>query len=456
MSSPTFVDLTVTDTATINTLNCTISNTTDLITTNATINNIVTNSITTDASGIILLGDSSDIITIEGSIVNIGLAGGIVNLLGTTTYIDTQNTLIKDALITLNNGGSSITAIGSGIEIEGTSNVIVASLKLDNNLDFIVDSQNDKLTCSNIVCTNLSGLATVSASVANITTAYVNSLTVTGLTNMKGDIILGDSTLDSLTCNASATFSGIYNNGTITTDNLTATSIVGTLTTSAQPNITSVGILNGLQVTGNLLVGSLGTNLYVNNMSGKVGFGTGSTLSSSSKVEVVGGLKCDTLEITSLNPSSITTANLTVLDNTILGNISTDTLTVNATSAFNANITANNSMVIGTSNVNVLTCNAKSEFYGGIRFRSSQTYDKIYSATGTTTSGQRTFTTPSGMFTSLPTATVSCIVDDLNMRICWIRTATFSAGVATFVCRVVATDNSTVSGVPVNIICIGD
>lgn len=341
MSSPTYVNLTVTDTATINNLNCSINNTTDIIASNATLSNITANSITSGSSGSLYIGDSNDLIDIQGSIINIGLSGGVINLLGTTTYIDTENTQIKDALITLNNGGSNISAINSGIEIEGTSNIIVASLKLDNNLDFIIDSTNDKLTCSNITCTNISGIVSISATNANITgTLTTNILSVTGNTtlgDLSSDTIDINSTITGFTSNGviavtnatastSSTTGAFKVNGGISTQNniyasgtINAPTLTGTISTPAQTNITSVGILNGLQVTGNnLLIGSLGINLYVNNTSGKVGFGTGSTLSSSSKVEIVGGLKCDTLDITSFNPASITTTtiNSTTINNT--------------------------------------------------------------------------------------------------------------------------------------------
>ena len=58
---------------------------------------------------------------------------------GNVTYIDTTNTNVKDALLTLNKGG--VTYAGSGIEIE-SSNVIVASLKLAASGDFLLSDAN--------------------------------------------------------------------------------------------------------------------------------------------------------------------------------------------------------------------------------------------------------------------------------------------------------------------------
>ena len=45
--------------------------------------------------------------------------------------------------------------------------------------------------------------------------------------------------------------------GNVTAGNLSGTSIVGTLTTAAQPNITSVGTLTSLAVTGNITSGNV-------------------------------------------------------------------------------------------------------------------------------------------------------------------------------------------------------
>jgi hypothetical protein len=115
----------------------------------------------------------------------------------------------------------------------------------------------------------------------------------------------------------------------------------------------------------------------------------------------------------------------------------------------------NGNTTLGFSSANTLTCTAKAIFENGLKFAAAQTHFKIHTDTANTASGEVTFTTPLNMFTALPTATVSTIVNNTQMRVCWIKTATYAAGVATFVCRVVDTSNGTVSGVPVNIHCIG-
>jgi len=417
--SATYTDLSVTSTATINNVNATTINSTTLTASDSTITNLITDTIVSGSSGTVNIGDSNDLINIEGSTINIGITGGTVNLLGTTTYIDTTNTNIKDNLITLNSGGWDATCIGSGIEHSGSLGVIKASLKLDNNLDYIISSTNNKLTVDNLSTTNITGVSSISS-----TSATLNTLVVNGYAQLKGDVLLGDSAVDTLTVNATANFensmdcNGITNTGTITTTNVVATglagalttasqtaitsvgtltsltvsgnltvdtntlrvdstnnrvginkttpavpldvvgntvitgnltvsaniggtNISGTLTTAAQPNITSVGNLTSLQnTTGTAQFGTTGTNLYIDNTTNKIGFGTGSTLTAAEKVEIIGGLKVDSLNLSSFTPSTLNTTTLnvsgvsTLSGNTTVGTTSADTLQVNSTPTF--------------------------------------------------------------------------------------------------------------------------
>jgi hypothetical protein len=53
-----------------------------------------------------------------GTVINIGGAGDTVNILGTTNYVQTTEMQVSDRLITLNKGGTSLSAVGAGFEIE--------------------------------------------------------------------------------------------------------------------------------------------------------------------------------------------------------------------------------------------------------------------------------------------------------------------------------------------------
>lgn len=121
-----------------------------------------------------------------------------------------------------------------------------------------------------------------------------------------------------------------------------------------------------------------------------------------------------------------------------------------------SNFVANGNTTLGLDSVNVLTCNAKASLLNGVRFTTAQSFFRIHTdSANTAASGEVTFTTPLNMFTVLPTATVSALVNNTSQRVCWIRTGTYASGVATFVCRVVDTANAAVSGATVNIHCIG-
>lgn len=76
---------------------------------------------------------------------------GDLTVNGTVTTINTENLVVKDPLITLNDGGTAASAVNSGIEIEA-DNAIVASVKVDghtwkfntitSSFDFALNSTN--------------------------------------------------------------------------------------------------------------------------------------------------------------------------------------------------------------------------------------------------------------------------------------------------------------------------
>jgi len=68
-------------------------------------------SLDTDASASLNIGSSA-------ATINIGNSGSVVNIKGTVNSVETTNTEIKDALITLNKGGATASASGSGLEFE--------------------------------------------------------------------------------------------------------------------------------------------------------------------------------------------------------------------------------------------------------------------------------------------------------------------------------------------------
>jgi len=113
-----------------------------------------------------------------------------------------------------------------------------------------------------------------------------SSLTSVGALN-SGSITSGFGAIDNGASNITTT--GIISGGTLTdgtisitggsltgATGITATNLTGTLQTAAQPNVTSVGTLTSLAVTGDLTVDT--STLYVDSTNNRVGVGTTSPI----------------------------------------------------------------------------------------------------------------------------------------------------------------------------------
>jgi len=99
------------------------------------------------------------------------------------------------------------------------------------------------------------GTVTLTANIANVTIQTGNSLVV-GVTS--------NPTANSATIARGITPFVIDLASTITTTNVIATALTGTLTTAAQPNITSTGILTGLSSSGNIVAPRFRGNVIAN------------------------------------------------------------------------------------------------------------------------------------------------------------------------------------------------
>lgn len=183
---------TVTTNLTCDTLQC---NEFEILTTDLSLGgSLGVNNITQDSGNLLVV--KAPIIGLNGNVI-IGSSVDPYNLTvyGNTTFIDTTNLDIKDALVRLNKGGSNITSINSGIEIEGSGNSVVSFFKTtgSNVSDGWIASQKfyspiistDSLSASNVSLNN-STLSNVTINgninTSNITIKEVNASLKMGLT----------------------------------------------------------------------------------------------------------------------------------------------------------------------------------------------------------------------------------------------------------------------------------
>jgi hypothetical protein len=246
----------------------------------------------------------------------------------------------------------------------------------------------------NIVANNITSNGVMTSNVANVTrinisnvinstlatgTAPLAVLSTTKVANLNVDLIDGYETSLSDT---PSTVVIRTTNGDIAANGITANTLAGSLTTGAQPNITSVGTLSGLTVGGSGIDGTLITSNqpYITDMA-NVTFSGNITVSGSIKGTVegnatsnVGGGNANfTTSVTSpsgtftsnvVSPTgNITTVNSTTTNTTnafiTTGNITTvNSTTTNSTNAF---ITTGNITTVNSTNINTSVLNSSGE-----------------------------------------------------------------------------------------------
>ena len=263
-------------------------------------------------------------ITSVGTLTNLevtgnGIIGGNLIVNGNLVYVNVEEVSIKDPIINLNTGAngtppSSNTGkdVGTALNYYNTQ-ARVAFMGWDtSNAEFAFGSQTTitseivsfntlgnvraQIFKGNVEATTISGNLTT-ASQANITTVgTLGSLSVTGNINSNDTISAnylistdGCVSIGGGTIAVSGTTGGIFNasisninlgiaanlvvgssSGNVTiqgnlisnhnisaTGNVTGTLLTGTITTNAQPNITSVGVLGNLSVAGNITTGNI-------------------------------------------------------------------------------------------------------------------------------------------------------------------------------------------------------
>jgi hypothetical protein len=164
-----------------------------------------------------------------------GAAGGVT----TTVQYNDSGILAGDAGFTFNSTAKSITLTGNvnGSNLNATSSVTSPVL------------------ISNVSVGTAPLTVTSTTRVANLSVAYANvsdfSVTTTQTTGTFYPTFVNANTTGNLALSSNANLS--FN---AATGALSATLLTGTITTAAQPNITSVGTLGSLSVTGNISSGN--------------------------------------------------------------------------------------------------------------------------------------------------------------------------------------------------------
>jgi hypothetical protein len=251
-----------------------------------------------------------------------------IYLSGSTIYLGnaTIESTANGVLVTNASGGSFLIggtdAANNAALVNGNSNVIVSA---NSNVNISVAGTANILRVTSTGA-NVTGTANITgnANVGNLGTAGLITATgnITGgnITTGGRVVATGNVTGGNLTTAGALSVTGNANVGNIGGTNGVFTTVTGGLLTNAQPNITSVGTLSSLIVTGNISAGNVsGGNLVSAN------FLTGTlTTGSQPNITTIGTL-------TSLNVTgNITAGNVYANAGTIGANLLTGTLTTQA------------------------------------------------------------------------------------------------------------------------------
>jgi hypothetical protein len=200
-------------------------------------------------------------------------------------------------------GNANVGNLGTGGLIVATGNVTGGNLTTSGVVSATGNVTGGNLTTAGVLS------VTGNANVGNIGAAAGVFTTVEGtLTTNAQPNVTSVGTLTSLSVTGNLTSGNVYaNSGTIGASLLT-----GTLTTSAQPNITSVGTLSSLSVTGNASAGNISTggtlNVTGNSNVGNLGTGglivatgniTGGNLTTAGALSVTGNANIGNIGATS-------------------------------------------------------------------------------------------------------------------------------------------------------------
>ncbi len=300
------------------------------------------------------------------------IIGGDLTVNGNTIYVNITDLNVQDPIIGLGRGENNAPLTSDDGKDRGeqlwyyTSAEKSAFIGYDNSADKLIAALDVSIT-NEIVTVNsygnfvIGGLeAATGAFTGNVSTGNISGTTGT-FTNVGGTL----STAAQPNITSVGTLTSLSVTGNVSAGNVSGTLIAGTLTTAAQPNVTSVGTLTSLLVTGNVTGGNLTTagqvtatgNITGGNLKtsavtiGSAGAVSGVTTLSASGNANVGNLGAAAGVFTGAVSSSTT---ITATGNVTGGNLITTGLTSTATLSASGNANVGN---LGTAGLIVATGN---------------------------------------------------------------------------------------------------
>jgi hypothetical protein len=372
----------------------------------------------------ISIGGTSNVVVVTTTGVNVsgylnatnlvGEAGNLSNIQGVNVSgtVANANYAAYAGNVTIA-AQSGITSLGllTGLSVNGNTSVIGNSA-IVGNLNLSAGNANivGNLSANNITTTgsggNISGANNISANTftGNLTTAAQPNITSVGTLT---SLIVGNSTANATFGNGIITLTSA---GNLTGGNLVSASyLTGTLTTAAQPNITSVGTLTGLTSGGivnftsasNVSLGAVGNVKVTGGSSGQYlqTDGTGNVSWASialTSASISNGNSNVNIPSANgnVNISAVGNANIVVVTGTGVNVAGTLTATGNI-SAANITTTGSGGNISGANNISANT------FTGNITTAAQPSITSLGTLTGLTVSGDTTLTgnlTVSGSF----------------------------------------------------------
>ncbi len=187
-----------------------------------------------------------------------------ITQIGTLTDLTVSNTFTTNAILAttvdaqiIRASQPSVTSLGTLTNLSVSGNAAIAGNVQTGNVNAVENVVTAKVTANQLVANSI-----LCPSISSPTVTVNGSLSVTG--NVLGTVLTAAQpnitslgTLTSLSVSGNLATSGLSANnaiisGTLTADSLTANSISGNLNSSSQTNITSVGTLTSLSVSGNI------------------------------------------------------------------------------------------------------------------------------------------------------------------------------------------------------------